>query len=107
VLTVPLYLCTFVIVGFAAWNIESGFGGEVVMSMVIALAMLPILIDAAQRQGKPWPLWRMYGFVAAFGLGAVVTHYFRPHSVWTGVVLPLSIAGGVMLMRHVIRSRAQ
>src|SRR5688572_26317734 len=72
------FLCFTAIVGVIAWGSgdRRDLAGGVAMSMVIALAMLPFLTS-----GKPWPAWRMYAFVAAFGVAAAATHYFRP-SPW-------------------------
>ena len=84
------FLAFTAIVGVIAWGLESrDLAGEVAMSMVIALAMLPFLTHLAARDGKPWPAWRSYAFVSVMGVVTATLQYVHP-SRWF-LVVPLII----------------
>jgi Flp pilus assembly protein TadB len=68
--------------------------------------MLPFLTDLAARQGKPWHAWRMYAFVAFFGVVTVALRYVDVlRSPWVTVVA--FIIGTMMTMWPMLKKRRQ
>jgi hypothetical protein len=100
----PLHLvCITTILALATWGIESSPAGNVTVATLTGLAILPLLQQLAQREGKPWSAWRAYAVVIAMSAITVGLQYYRPPR-WA-VIFPLAIGGG-MTLRHRIRSRA-
>jgi hypothetical protein len=89
------------IVVSAAPGIRSGPAGEVTTAIVIALAMIPLLLHLAQRNGKLWSVWHMYAFVGLMAGATWGVRMFDPPR-WIAWSIPALVLlfGLTQTIRH-------
>lgn len=100
------FLCFMAIVASAAQGIRSGPAGEVTTAIVIALAMLPFLLHLAQRDGRSWSVWHVYGFVGAMAGATAGVRFFDPPG-WIAWMVPalVLLIGLTQTIRHYQRKQ--